>query len=57
MENIILKKNKIRNNLRNRGILPKVGNRRTEEQQLIYKEVIIVIWEIISNNNTFFEYP
>jgi hypothetical protein len=39
MENMMLKKNKIRNNLRKRGILPKVGERRTEEQQLIFNQI------------------
>lgn len=39
MENIILKKNKIRNNLRNMGILPEVGSLRTDEQQQILNQI------------------
>lgn len=34
-----LKKNKIRNKLRKMGILPKVGDHRTEEQQLILNQI------------------
>lgn len=39
MGNIILQKNRIRNNLRKMGILPEVGSQRTKEQQEILNQI------------------
>jgi len=54
MKNIELKKTKIRNKLRKRGILPKVGSHCTEEQQLILNQIKnndFSCWENIKKND------